>query len=349
LKGPDPKDVRSILVLLFGAFGDTMLATPTLRTLKRAYPGARLAVVMEPALASLLEGLPYVDEVIVFGREAARKKGPLRAFAEMAAFGAKLRPRRFDLLLDFDWESPMAFATGAAHRLGFASWAHSWAYTRAHRPKVWKYMGDYMADLLRLLGLEPDSLALDFWVGPEADAEMAAWMGRAGLLGGPKPLAVTVGASWDLKRYPVGQTAAAIRLALGEGPRRALLLWGPGEEDRAGELAGLIGPRALLAPATSFRQMGALLQRSACLLANDTGTKHLAVAVGCPSVTVYGPTRPVVWSPPGDPMHVALRLDLECMAGCRAFECRPRTHACMADMAPAEVARALAQFFETAA
>ncbi|HTA17299.1 MAG TPA: hypothetical protein VK786_06100, partial [bacterium] len=68
MKTPDPASVKSILVLRLRAFGDTLLTTPTLRGLKRAYPNAKLSIVLEPAMAQVVKGLPYLDEVIPFDR-----------------------------------------------------------------------------------------------------------------------------------------------------------------------------------------------------------------------------------------------------------------------------------------
>lgn len=352
MKGPDPSTVRSILVLRIRAFGDTLLTTPTLRGLKLAYPNAKLSIVLEPAMAQVVKGLPYVDEVIPFDRAALKKAGWISDLLGTLKFWALLSQRRFDLVVDVigtPRTAAMAQATGAPTRVGFAFRVRNWAYTHVHQPsKGRKYIADYTADSLRILGYEPDSLDLDFHVGEGAQAEMDAWLKAAGLLDGQKPLMVMGAGGWELKRYPDEQMAQAVKLALGDSGRRAVILWGPGEEGMARALAALIGPAAHVAPATNFEQMGALLKRAACLLANDNGTKHLAVAVGCPTVTVFGPTSDIAWHPPHDARHVSVRLDLDCMP-CESFTCRLGTFACMRDLAPAKVGEALAAMLASAA
>jgi ADP-heptose:LPS heptosyltransferase len=116
----------------------------------------------------------------------------------------------------------------------------------------------------------------------------------------------------------------------------------------AKELADLAGPGARPAPATDFERMGALLKRAACLLTNDNATKHLAVACGCPSVTVFGPTSDVAWHPPRDPRHVSVKLDLDCMP-CEATTCSRGDHACMEQLAPGRVADAVLGLIQGAA
>ncbi len=91
------------------------------------------------------------------------------------------------------------------------------------------------------------------------------------------------------------------------------------------------GVPGALAPLTDFADMAALLEKCALLLTNDTATKHLAVALGSPSLTIFGPTSDVAWHPAGDPRQRSVRLDLDCMP-CEALTCRLGTHACMKDL-----------------
>ncbi|MGH7442651.1 MAG: glycosyltransferase family 9 protein, partial [bacterium] len=167
-----------------------------------------------------------------------------------------------------------------------------------------------------------------------------AWLAERGLLVGPRPLFVQGAGGWELKRYPLDRMARAAALAAQASGRTLVFLWGPGEEGMAKELAALAGPGALLAPGTDFEGMGALLKRGACLLTNDNATKHLSVACGCPSVTVFGPTSDIAWHPEGDPRHLSVRQDLECMP-CEAMTCARGDHACLRQLEPERVAAAV--------
>jgi ADP-heptose:LPS heptosyltransferase len=335
--------VRSILVLRLRAFGDTLLTTPTLRGLKKAYPHAKLSIVLEPAMAQIVADLPYVDEVIPFDRLGWKKRGKLAELGETLKFWRFLRSRHFDLVVDVlgsTRTAPMAFFSGAPTRVGFGFRVRRWAYNVVWEPsKERKYIADYTADALRALGHEPDSLALDFHVGEPAQASMGAWLKAQGLDQGLPPLLVMAAGGWELKRYPAELLADAVRQALGQSGRKAVLLWGPGEEGMAKDLQARI-PDSLLAPPTDFQAMGALLRRAGALLTNDNATKHLAVACGCPTVTIFGPTSDIAWHPPHDPKHLSVKLDLDCMP-CEALTCWRKDHACLRQLPPAQVAAAL--------
>jgi ADP-heptose:LPS heptosyltransferase len=299
-------------------------------------------------MAQVVKGLPYVDEVIPFDRMGWKKQGKLKELLATVGFWFQLRRRHFDLVVDVlgtPRTAAMAFFSGAPTRVGFAFRVRKWAYNVVHQPDPQrKYIADYTADALRALGHQPDSLDLDFHVGGAPQAAMDAWLASQGLgPGAPKPLLVMGAGGWELKRYPIELMAAAVKQALGGSGRKAVYLWGPGEQGMAQDLVKLSGDAGLLAPPTDFESMGALLRRSACLLTNDNATKHLGVANGCPTVTIFGPTSDIAWHPPQDPRHVSVKLALDCMP-CEQLSCARGDLACLRQLPSAQVAAALAPF-----
>src|SRR5207249_1158697 len=104
-----------------------------------------------------------------------------------------------------------------------------------------------------------------------------------------------------------------------------VLLWGPGERDIAMELGKRLGARAVVLPPTDLDRIAAVVGRLDLVVCNDSGIKHLAVARGTPTLTLYGPTNPAAWSPPAGP-HAGLRVALPCTA-CNRTRCSH--HLCM--------------------
>lgn len=333
-------EYKNILVIRIRAFGDTLLTTPTLRGLKKAYPNARLSVLVEPAMSMILKGLPYVDEIVTFDRQASKKNGWWGELKANLAMWRQLRASHYDLVVDVlgtprtAW---MALVTGASTRVGFAFRIRKLAYTLIHVPsKQRKYIADFTADTLRLLGHEPDSLRLDFVIPPLSRCRALEFYASQGWQV-IRPLIVQAAGGWELKRYPEGQLAEAIRTIVAQKAMPVLYLWGPGEEEMAKRLSELAGVPGCLAPRTDFADMAGLLEKGALLLTNDNATKHLAVAVGCPTLTIFGPTSDVAWHPPHDPQHRSVKLELPCMP-CEALSCRLGTHECMVALSPQKVA-----------
>ncbi len=123
-----------------------------------------------------------------------------------------------------------------------------------------------------------------------------------------------------------------------EKPGRAAVLVGSPEERPFLETFAKSFPgRAHVVPPGGLRQAAAILARCRLAVTNDSGLMHLAVAVGAPTVTIYGPTSPVSWNPDQPPHGWAQAEGLACLV-CNRDRC-PYGHECMEWVSPERVAR----------
>lgn len=142
--------------------------------------------------------------------------------------------------------------------------------------------------LLVGLGIDDRSSREFPFVLPEEAIAMAAEY-RASV-GNPMAL-ISPGGGWENKLYPpqlwgeVANGLAALQLA-------PVVLWGPGEEELAGQVIEASGGVARRAPASSVLELAALAKDCRLFLAADTGPLHIAGAMGAPLVAVFGPTDP---------------------------------------------------------
>jgi hypothetical protein len=143
---------------------------------------------------------------------------------------------------------------------------------------------------------------------PTAD-ERAACASLAGRL--PSGfLAVHPGSGSPRKNWPADRFAALLDRTSPDRPW--LLVEGPADADAVAGLARMHGARRAseLAP----RTLGALLSQAGAYVGNDSGVTHLAAAWGAPTLALFGPTSPDVWSPLG-PRVRTLRSPSAAMAG----------------------------------
>jgi lipopolysaccharide heptosyltransferase I len=111
---------------------------------------------------------------------------------------------------------------------------------------------------------------------------------------------INPGAAWPNKRWPADRFGGLARELRARHGLRSAVLWGPGEETLAAQVARVSGGAAEMAPATGLADLIALTRAARVLVSGDTGPIHLAAAVGTPVVGVYGPTDPRrngPWSP----------------------------------------------------
>lgn len=295
--------------------GDVLRTLPSARLVRAGLPAARLFWVVDQRWASLLEGHPDLTGTVPLPRSAwqtlagAPRRWPLLA-GTVLEWKRQLRGLHAGLVLDFHGtfrSGVVGLWSGAPVRLGYAGHqqkegnrlftTHRVAPGPRRQSRVERNLR-----MVRALGLAVEPL-------PHAGLPLTPAQSRAALeivrrwTGAGEPYAiVSPGASsrQAYKKPPTALLAAAIRVLKAEGVL-PLVVHGPGEYDDARRVVEASGGGGVLAPPTDVHVLAALLRRARQFVGGDSGGLHLACAVGCPVVALYGPTDPVVNAPWGVP------------------------------------------------
>lgn len=349
MPSPDAAGVGSALVIRHRAGGDLLLTTPALRALRAGLPRARIDVLAARGMGSLLAGNSDVDRVLEFDR---------RSLASQARLYWKVARGGYDLVLDLVSNPRTAFLSrlsGARVRVGYDIPGRRGAYTvrvpreplGADGRPVLRYAPEAALDQVRAIGLEARGLDLRFEVGSGARAKIGAWLSGSGLAerdargAAPRPLVACLPTgSWPAKTWAPERFAEAMETVAEAGT--VVWLWGPGEREYVEACRARMRRPSVLAPATDWQGLGALLERCAVFVGNDSGPKHVAAALGVPTVTIYGPTHPATWHPPAGPHQAIFAEGLDCLF-CNANRCPlpgDRHMRCMRDVSARRVAAA---------
>jgi heptosyltransferase-2 len=334
---------RRILVRCPNWLGDLVMATPSLRALRARYPEAEITLLLKPALAGVLAGSPWHDRILplrIYG--ADRRRGRLRRAA------AALRKEGYDLgiLLPNSFSSAwMLRRAGVQRTLGYARNGRSWLLTdRVPPPRergliVPAPMARYYLDLVGRLGCATDRTDLELRVTAEEDAAVDRVLVEAGLEGAKPLVAIAPGASFGAsKMWPPARFAEAADAILARRGGAAWVLPGPGEEGPARTIEARMGGRvAVIWPPLETGPLKAAIRRSALLLTNDAGTRHIAAALRVPHVVVMGPTDPR-YGKMSRERCVVVRREVPC-GPCHLKVC-PLDHRCMTLIPPQAVAEA---------
>ena len=81
-------------------------------------------------------------------------------------------------------------------------------------------------------------------------------------------------------------------------------------------------PAVAVAGMTMLKELGAIFERSSLVIANDTGSMHIAVAVGAPTIALFGPTSPALTGPAGKCRYKVVSKFDECDIPCYDFTCK---------------------------
>jgi lipopolysaccharide heptosyltransferase I len=294
-----------ILIVRLSAIGDALHALPVLCALRDALPKAFLAWVVEGKTADLLRSHRALDELIVVPR------GWLKSPRAVLALRRRLRTLRFDTTIDVQGLTKSAVAarlSGAPRRIGFdgadgrelSRWLNN-----ALVPATATHVIERNLELLRPLGIQSPTARFDLEIPPADAATSRQILQRLGL---NEPYCViNPGAGWTSKLWPTDRFAAVARHLGSARGVRSLVVWaGDLEHSWAEEIVAGSGGHATLAPATSLCELAAVVREAALLVGSDTGPLHLAVAVGTPSVGLFGP-MPAERNGPYGPQHIALQ------------------------------------------
>jgi lipopolysaccharide heptosyltransferase I len=365
------RDFSKVLLIKLSAVGDVVHTIPVLNKLRRRYPNAQLDWLVTPGIAELLQHHPAISNVIPFTRKAHAAPFGMSGAAALtnyARLAAKLRAIHYDLVVDMHGQlrtALLALATGAPARVGFDRpraevWQasertfpeqtrkHAWqgaregswlAYTHTIPvPTLEMHAVDRYLNVGPLLGLDDGPADFSFPIPPEANGRIEALLdyyeiAKAGIV------VMAPGTIWETKQWRPEAFAEVARHFLQKGLAVALI---GSERERAvcGEVAALAPGVVDLAGETTLSEVAALIRRAAICVTNDSGPMHLAVALGRPVVSIFGPTDPI-WIGPYRRDGAVLQAKLPCVpCYLRQLSRCPHDHACMRDVdAGAVIAR----------
>jgi heptosyltransferase-2 len=330
--------IASLAVRLPNWLGDTVMAEPALRALRRAHPQAR--VLLAGPWAAVLAGQGLADTLVTYPRPWAGRLAAADAVRRFAPDTAVLLPNSLESGL-------AAWYWGARRRIGFDAGGRGLALTDAVAlPRPRRHQIDEYVMLAERCEAHVEE-AVPTLAPPAADAaeraEARALLHAAGARRGRPSVGVHLGAAFGpAKTWPAERVVEFCRLLDGVGARAVLL--GTDNEAPMATMISAHAPAVVLAGRDRPALLPSLLTELDALVAGDTGVAHLAAALGTPVVTLFGPTDPALSAPRGRAM--ALTHPVPC-APCFYRVC-PIEHPCLRGLDATRVRDAVAALMATA-
>ena len=271
-------------MIRLSSLGDVIHALPAVASLKHSYPGSHLSWVIKPRWAPLLEGNPYVDEVIHFER-TREGLGKLRR---------RLRAEKYDLVVDLQGliQSALVAASAKADRIvglargqareSLATLLYSTGVKTQAAHRVDQYLeiaaGAGATNLLRTFPL------------PQGSPEGSLPEGRFVLA---CPLA-----GWKWKQWPLEHYARVSECVQSTWKIPLVLNGAPESIDILKQVTNAhVHPSGLPGLIDATR-------RAWAVIGVDSGPLHVAAALEKPGVAIYGPTDPASHGPYGGTIKV---------------------------------------------
>ncbi|MDD4879444.1 MAG: lipopolysaccharide heptosyltransferase II [Candidatus Omnitrophica bacterium] len=314
-----------ILVIRTDRIGDVLLSTPSIKAVREAYPNAHIAFMARPYVEDVVDGNPYLDEVILYDKDNKHK-----GFFGSLGFIFELRRKGFDLAIILHptvRSNLIPFLAGIPERVGYDK---KWGFLLTKRLKDTKHLGEkheieYNFDVLRAIGIAPKDGTLYMPVKPEYERVIDRFMALNDLGGKDTIIAVHPGASCRSKRWPAYRFGRVADELIDKYNVKIVIIGGPSDVKTVEEVeTGMLHKPMVLSEEHSLGEVAALLKKCKLLISNDSGPVHIAVAVGTPVISIFGRLDPGLspqrWGPVG-PDDIVIHKDVGCEE-CLAHNCK---------------------------
>jgi heptosyltransferase-3 len=280
-----PEPPRAVLLIATRRIGDVVLVTPLLRSLRRAYPQARIDVLVYGGTAAALEGNPDCDAVLEVAERPGRRAHLALMRRIFRRYALAVAAQQSDRAHLYAW-------LAAPRRVGIVpdtSWRSLWKRASC---AAWVLLDNVDTHTV------VQNLRLADLLGIERCYEVVPPGGTAQPAPQREPYAVVHPVpKFEYKRWTTGGWAGLIAWLAGRG-MKVVLTGGPSEEERRYCAALANAPEVVnRAGELSFPQLAALIGGARLYVGPDTSITHIAAACGTPTLALFGPGNPVKWGP----------------------------------------------------
>jgi len=334
----------NILIIKLTAVGDVVLSTAAFGAIRQKFPNAQIYCLTSPVSSSIVQSCPHLNGTLVLDPGHKDLKTLWQTSKE-------LRRHHFDKVIDLQNNRTshlLAFLTMAKETYGYNNGKFAFLLSRKisndihHIPPV-----EHQFRILKMLGIDLDPNArLQLWPSPKDEAYVRSlldseWLSEPQIFVG---LNVSASAAWPTKNWPLEHMAKLCDI-LGHKNIRVILTG----ENKDKILVRKLIARAHAKPAsfvgkTTVLQLAALIKCCRVYITADSAPLHIAASMGVPLIAFFGPTDARRHMPPAG-KSVVLHKPMKC-SPCYSSICKIKTHACMNDILPEEVAQKVLQLLK---
>jgi heptosyltransferase-2 len=335
---------RKILVMRYRFIGDTVLTVPFLRNLREAFPTARIDLMIEPFSGQVIEGCPYVDQVIPFefktihtySAETSRGK-----FEGYRYYWRLIRDSKYDaaFVLKRSLSSALlVWAAGVPRRVGFATEGRGLLLTDRVPYRHDQHEVENFLDCLRALDLPITSKALELWPSPARDRAIAALIRDRGWQESDFKVVIHPAASLPAKQWPLDRFAAVMKFLQKTHDARFVYTGAKGDAPLYRQIENKGPFNSLdLCGKTTLHENVSVYRACNLFFGVDSGPMHMAAACGLPVVALFGPTDVRKWGPWGEG-HTIVSKQMACHP-CKPHKCS--NNECMKQISVEDAIQAL--------
>ncbi len=305
MKHPDPSNVKRILIVKLYGIGNALLSIPFLKEVRTLFPNAKITILIERRSLAVFNGLDVWDELLFLPEKFIL--GKFKLLFKMI----KSRPDIiFSSFLMNNKTCEKCFRlSGAKYIYGHPTDGNSTYYTTSLCYDRNKHEVLLNMDLLKpFMNFDKNKIKIDFPI-PQEQKKLANKIIKTLSEQKTVKIGMHIGCNWDMpqKRYPE-KKFAILADKLIQKLNAEIILFGGSDEKALGEAVSLLMEEKPVNFIDKYNLtiVAALIQKCDLFISNDSGLMHLAASVGCPLISLFGPTSTKKNAPWGDPAIIKI-------------------------------------------
>ncbi|MFA6216865.1 MAG: lipopolysaccharide heptosyltransferase II [Candidatus Omnitrophota bacterium] len=335
---------QRILIFNVNWVGDVLFSTATIRNIKYNYPDSFIACIIPSRCYPVLEGNPYLDQIIIFDENNEHQ-----SLIAKLKFIFMLRSMKFDMVFLLHRSLTRALITwlaGIPVRIGYYSRKRSLLLTKNIMPAPHDTVHriDYYLNLIERSGLKVKDRFTQFFLSTHSHGAVDEFLRKNAVTQDDFVVGINPGGNWGPKRWSKENYALLAEALAREFGAKVIITGSPDDTSLAYEIQSLMKTNVLFACGElDLKEFAALCKRFDVFISADTGPLHIANAVGTKKIiALFGPTHPLITGPfPQDNVTI-LQKKTVCRIPCYVADCS--TNRCMQVIKPEDVLEQIRSF-----
>ena len=303
---------RILIVNPYG-IGDVLFSTPLIRTLREKYPKATMAVLLGSRTEDILEFNPNIDAIFTYNKDHYRGLPFLQKIRYLSKLLFTIRKKNFDVCFDLSNNDEYGFLAkfiwGIPVRIGFNYKNRGRFLTHKIKLKNGfskKHVVEHYNALLKFLKIDIAKIRkkLDFYVDPSQKEWLQKLWAHYHIKENDKVICILPGggASWgeqaSYRYWPPSHFGKLADNLIEKQGAKIFLIGSSSEKKLCKEVIEHMKYSAIdLSGQTTLHQLGTLMAHCSLVIGSESGPLHLATALNCTTLPIYGPVDENVYGP----------------------------------------------------
>ena len=284
------------------------MSLPALRAIRQRFPDAWITVAVGKPANEVVALSGYANEIFEVDRVALRDGNKLVSIGRIIKFVQKVRQAKFDFVIDLHSLSEtnlLGFLSGARHRLYSRRPGRSLDYLANFKPRPaaeakGRHAIDRYLDVIVPLGIQNASRIPRLNTSNAADVAVDALLKKEKAQSGELLVGLFPGAGHITRRWPLEHYVQLADHLIRNERLRVIVFAGPEERALVAEMRKMFPPATIFFDRLTIPQLVSAQARLTLMVSNDTGTAHLAAAVGVPVIVIMDRPTPHIFTLVGD-------------------------------------------------